>query len=64
MIVATAYGDALQGLQNLGDLHSKVVIDVTNPLSADYTSLAIGLVTSVCEEIHGRNNIYLATARN
>jgi predicted dinucleotide-binding enzyme len=51
VIVATAYTDAVSALQGLGDLTGKVVIDITNPLSADYMSLTIGHVTSASEEI-------------
>ncbi|TWI48244.1 hypothetical protein IQ22_04159 [Pseudomonas duriflava] len=51
VIVATAYLDAVPALQSLGDLTGKVVIDITNPLSADYMSLTIGHVTSAAEEI-------------
>ncbi|HEY0286152.1 MAG TPA: NAD(P)-binding domain-containing protein [Pseudomonas sp.] len=51
VVVATAYEDAAKALQGLGDLAGKVVIDITNPLSADYMSLTIGHVTSASEEI-------------
>ncbi len=51
VIVATSYQDAVTALQSLGDLTGKVVIDITNPLSADYMSLVIGHVTSAAEEI-------------
>jgi len=51
VVVATAYEDAVKALQSLGDLSDKVVIDITNPLSADYMSLTIGHVTSASEEI-------------
>lgn len=51
VIVATGYADAVAALQSLGDLTGKVVIDITNPLSADYMSLTIGHTTSAAEEI-------------
>ncbi len=51
VVVATSYEDAAKALQGLGDLAGKVVIDITNPLSADYMSLTIGHVTSASEEI-------------
>ena len=51
VVVATAYEDAVKALKSLGDLSDKVVIDITNPLSADYMSLTIGHVTSASEEI-------------
>jgi len=51
VILATGFGDAVDALQSLGDLSGKVVIDITNPLSADYMSLTVGHVTSAAEEI-------------
>ena len=51
VVLATAYADAVAALQSLGDLSGKVIIDITNPLSADYMSLTIGHVTSASEEI-------------
>lgn len=51
VVVATAYADAASALQSLGNLTGKIVIDITNPLSADYMSLTIGHVTSAAEEI-------------
>ncbi|WP_286903199.1 NADPH-dependent F420 reductase [Vreelandella sedimenti] len=51
VIVATAYPDAAKALQNLGDLTDKVVIDITNPMSADFMALSIGHETSAAEEI-------------
>ena len=51
VIVATAYGDAASALANVGDLRGKVVIDITNPLTADYMGLTIGHSTSAAEEI-------------
>jgi predicted dinucleotide-binding enzyme len=51
VVVATAYEDAVPALQSLGDLTGKVVIDITNPLSADYMSLTIGHVTSAGEQM-------------
>lgn len=51
IVVATPYGDAVAALRSLGDLRGKTVIDITNPLSADYMSLTIGHSTSAAEEI-------------
>jgi predicted dinucleotide-binding enzyme len=51
IIVATAYGDAAAALQSLGDISGKIVVDITNPLSADYMSLTVGHTTSAAEEI-------------
>jgi predicted dinucleotide-binding enzyme len=51
VIVATGYADAVQALQALGDLGGRVVIDITNPLTADYMGLTIGHSTSAAEQI-------------
>lgn len=51
IIVATGFGDAIEALGLLGDLRGKVVIDITNPLTADYMGLTIGHSTSAAEEI-------------
>lgn len=51
VIVATGYADAVPALQSLGNLAGKVVIDITNPLTADYMGLTIGHTTSAAEEI-------------
>ena len=51
VIVATGYADAVPALRAVGDLASKVVVDITNPLSADYMALTLGHSTSAAEEI-------------
>ncbi len=51
IVLATAYGDAVSALQSLGDISGKTVIDITNPLTADYMGLTIGHSTSAAEEI-------------
>lgn len=51
LILATGYADAVPALKALGALDGKVVVDVTNPLTADYMGLAIGHTTSAAEEI-------------
>lgn len=51
VIVATAYADAVAALGAAGDLAGKVVIDITNPLTADYMGLTVGHSTSAAEEI-------------
>jgi 8-hydroxy-5-deazaflavin:NADPH oxidoreductase len=51
VIVATAYPDAVAALRSAGDLKSKVIVDVTNPLTADYMGLTIGHGTSAAEEV-------------
>lgn len=51
IVLATGYGDAVSALHSLGDLRGKVVIDITNPLTADYMGLTLGHSTSAAEEI-------------
>jgi predicted dinucleotide-binding enzyme len=51
VIVATGYADAVPALQSPGPLAGKVVIDITNPMSADFMILTIGHDTSAAEEI-------------
>lgn len=51
IVLATGYADAPAALASLGDLKGKVVIDITNPLTADYMGLTLGHNTSAGEEI-------------
>lgn len=51
IVLATSYGDAVDALHSIGNLQGKVVIDITNPLTADYMGLTIGHSTSAAEEI-------------
>lgn len=51
VIVAVPYGAARDTLAAAGDLAGKIVIDITNPMKADFSGLAIGHVTSAGEEI-------------
>ena len=51
VIVATAYSDAVAALGTVGSLEGKVVIDITNPLTADYMGLTVGHSASAGEEI-------------
>ena len=51
VVLATGYVDAVAALKGAGDLDGKVVVDITNPLTPDYTGLAIGHDTSAAEEI-------------
>ncbi len=41
----------MEALKSVGDLQGKVVIDITNPLTADYMGLTLGHSTSAAEEI-------------
>lgn len=51
VVLATAYADAVDALKSAGSLQGKVVIDITNPLTADYMGLTLGHTTSAAEEI-------------
>ena len=51
VVLATAFDDAIAALRSVGNLQGKVVIDITNPLTADYMSLTLGHSTSASEEI-------------
>lgn len=51
VIVATPFAEAVAALSSLGDLQGQVVIDITNPLTADYMGLTLGHSTSAAEEI-------------
>lgn len=51
VVVATPYEQAVSALKSAGPLDGKVVIDITNPLTADYMGLTIGHDTSAAEEI-------------
>lgn len=50
-ILATGYADAVEALKSVGNLDGKLVIDITNPLTADYMGLTLGHSTSAAEEI-------------
>lgn len=51
VIVATPFGEAVNALKSLGSLAGRVVIDITNPLTADYMGLTLGFDTSAAEQI-------------
>lgn len=51
IVLATPYTEARSALQTLGNLAGKTIVDVTNPLSADYMSLTVGHSTSAAETI-------------
>ncbi|TWO67020.1 NADPH-dependent F420 reductase [Caenimonas sedimenti] len=51
IVLATGYADAVAALRGVGDVSGKTVIDITNPLSADYMSLTLGHDTSAAETI-------------
>lgn len=51
IVLATGYGDAVAALEAVGSVQGQVVIDITNPLTADYMGLTLGHSTSAAEEI-------------
>ncbi len=52
VLLAVPFGAVKEVLSDLGSLlNGKILIDVTNALSSDYSSLAIGFTTSAAEEI-------------
>jgi len=51
MLLAVKYGDSAVALKAAGDLTNKVIIDISNPITADYKGLTIGHSTSAAEEI-------------
>lgn len=51
VIVATGHADAARALGAAGNLAGKVVVDITNPLTADYMGLTLGHTTSAAEEL-------------
>ena len=51
VVLATGFEDAIAALRSVGPLQGKVVIDITNPLTADYMGLTLGHSTSASEEI-------------
>jgi predicted dinucleotide-binding enzyme len=51
VIVATPNDQAIAALTKAGPLDGKVIVDITNPLTADYMGLTIGHDTSAAEQI-------------
>lgn len=51
ILVATPYDQAITALAASGSVDGKVIVDVTNPLTADFAGLTIGHATSAAEEI-------------
>ena len=51
VVLATGHSDAAAALQSVGGLEGKVVIDITNPLTADYMGLTLGHSSSSAEQI-------------
>ncbi|OIQ90937.1 glutamyl-tRNA reductase [mine drainage metagenome] len=55
VVLATGYGDAVQALRDAELPDGAVVVDITNPLSADYMALTLGHTTSAAEQIAAAN---------
>ncbi len=51
IVLATGYGQAVDALRSVGGVPGRVVIDITNPLTADYMGLTVGHTSSAAEEI-------------
>ena len=51
IVVATPFEQAVAALQAAGPVDGKVVIDITNPMTADFMGLTLGHDTSAAEEI-------------
>jgi hypothetical protein len=51
VVLAVPFGAAAETITAAGGLAGKVVVDISNPLTADYMGLTIGHETSAAEEI-------------
>jgi NADPH-dependent F420 reductase len=51
VVVAVPFDAVRDTLAAAGDLTSKIIIDITNPMKPDFSGLAFGHVTSAAEEI-------------
>lgn len=51
VVLAVPYDAAADIIRAAGDLTGKTLVDITNPMTADYSALTIGHTTSAAEEI-------------
>jgi predicted dinucleotide-binding enzyme len=51
VVLAVPYAAAVEVIEATGGLIGKTVVDITNPLTADFSGLTIGHTTSAAEEI-------------
>ena len=51
IVLALPYGAMADAIAAAGDLAGKVVVDICNPVTADFRGLALGHTTSAAEEI-------------
>lgn len=54
VVLAVPFGAAADVIEAAGGLAGKIVIDITNPMTADFSALTIGHTTSAAEEIQKR----------
>ena len=54
VVLAVPYESAAEVVAAAGGLAGKVVVDITNPMTADFSGLSIGHMTSAAEEIQKR----------
>ena len=51
IILAVPYSAAAEALRGAGDVTGKTIVDISNPVTPDYSGLAFGFSTSAAEEI-------------
>ena len=51
VILAVPYGVMAGAIKEAGDLSGKILVDISNPITADFKGLVIGHTTSAAEEI-------------
>jgi NADPH-dependent F420 reductase len=51
IVLAVPYSAARETITAAGDVDGKIIIDITNPMTSDFSGLAIGHTTSAAEEI-------------
>ena len=51
VVLAVPFDAAAEVIRAAGDLTGKTLVDITNPMTADYSALVIGHTTSAAEEI-------------
>jgi predicted dinucleotide-binding enzyme len=51
LIAATPYAHQADALRAIGNLDGRIVIEISNPITDDMSSLAVGFTTSAAEEV-------------
>lgn len=51
LIAATPADSQVAALKSAGDLRGKIVVDIANPLTPDFSGLSVGFTTSFAEEL-------------